>query len=109
MNSFKKLLALMLLVTVFSQSARADFQSNIRTIGLTATGAVLSYYSLTTLKTIVDKILEENPAIDERTLSQKINSFLRYGFGFTTSALGTLLGVLIIAQSNSELNLSYKN
>jgi hypothetical protein len=100
MNSFKKAFALFLLVTIFSQSLHAE-ESAVRTWGLASAGLGVTIGATIILKSILEKILEENPAVDERTVYQKIHAFLRYGFGFSVAALGAYIGLVTLANANN--------
>lgn len=108
MNTAKKIFALaLLLVTVQANSIQAAAvttlpNTSLRVIALSALGTALAGYSLTMVFNIINKIIENDPTIDETTLRQKVTGTLRYGFGLAASMAGTIAGFAIIVNSNKD-------
>jgi hypothetical protein len=107
----KKTLALFALLTSMALQTNYTYSGNhslpstsLRVIGLALAGAGITYLSITTLKNVIDKILEENPTINnEETLRAKYITALRYTFGISASVAGVLIGLYTLSNvDNSE-------
>lgn len=100
-----KIFALILLITLQTQTATAAHtlpNTNLRVIGLVTAGAVITGIGLTILKTIVDKIIEDDPTITETTLRRKITTILRYSYGTVIGFAATASGLALIANCDNE-------
>lgn len=96
------LLSLMTLQTNYTYSSNNSFSNNLRAVSLSLTGLVITYVALTTLKNIVDKIIEENTGINEESLRSKCINALRYTFGFSVSTAAMFVGLFILLNSDKN-------
>lgn len=106
MNSAKKLFAFVLLLStqqvVPSIERKTLPNSDLRVIVLTTLGSATVVYCSTLVATIINKIIENDPTIDETTLRQKVVTTLRYGFGLVTGLVGIIAGMSTIVNANKD-------
>lgn len=103
MNRSKIFFTLALLLA-FQMQTRAEntvTTSSLSQISLATAGIGIATTSIIFLKQLFDKIMEKNHTIDETTLKEKIITAIKYLFGASVGALGTGIGVRMIADSSN--------
>lgn len=103
MKTLKKVLLALIFASIAIPAVQATtIRPTIRSTALVLAGGAVAYKCLEMTKKIMDKILEEDPTLDDATLLKKVTTILRYGFGLTTALAGTYCAIIIIANANNE-------